>query len=214
LLADAKHPNYFGRTNLQTMSNWIDLTRGVKSKLEAFDKDCDLIAAWLATHPTAPPKDSDPPGLVKGYQAFAKSTSCIRCHTFAGQGGRTEASRGPDFTGYGNADWLRLMIMAPDHPLRYGRDNRNVMPLFRDLHGSSGDVIKQDLKRTQDFLLKKLEDADPKDPATKEQSEKILQSSAVSHLSDVERELIIRFLVGDDRVVFFGRPVSGPPHGK
>ena len=33
-------------------------------------------------------------------------------------------------------------------------------------------------------------------------------------LPDVDRELIIRFMTGDDRLVFFGRPVSGPPEKK
>ena len=33
-------------------------------------------------------------------------------------------------------------------------------------------------------------------------------------LTDVDRELIIRFLTRDDRLVFFGRPVTGPDEKK
>ena len=43
-----------------------------------------------------------------------------------------------DLTGYGDAPWLRLMIMAPNHPKRYG--TTNTMPLFRDLEGPAAAV--------------------------------------------------------------------------
>ena len=33
-------------------------------------------------------------------------------------------------------------------------------------------------------------------------------------LSDVDRELIIRYILNDDRVVFGGAPISGPPQKK
>ena len=37
------------------------------------------------------------------------------------------------------------------------------------------------------------------------------EKTGIVPLSDVERELIIRFLLQDDRLVFFGRPIAGPP---
>jgi len=33
-------------------------------------------------------------------------------------------------------------------------------------------------------------------------------------LTDVDRELIIRYILQDDRLVFFGRAITGPPESK
>ena len=46
---------------------------------------------------------------------------------------------------------------------------------------------------------------DPRKKAAAEAAHKTIA------LSDLERELIIRFVLKDDRVVFGGEPISGPP---
>ena len=103
---------------------------------------------------------------------------CTECHTYEGEGGGTA----PDMTDYGSADWIRGMIMAPQHKSRYGKDN--AMPLFRNLDGPAASITREGLG---DHL------------------------SNTIHISDVERELIIRWMVKDYRVVFGGETISGPP---
>jgi hypothetical protein len=75
------------------------------------------------------------------------------------------------------------MLMAPDNPLRYG--DKNAMPAFRGLDGPAGEVTK-------------IEWGDRGSKAK------------LVNLDDVDRELIIRWLTKDDRVVFGGDPISGP----
>ena len=109
---------------------------------------------------------------------------CANCHKFGKEGGE----QGPDLTGYGTADWLRLMVMAPDHFVRFGK--KNTMPAFRNLEGPGGEVAKFEFS---EFYNKK--DDDKREPQ-------------VQHLSDVDREMIIRFLTGDMRAVFGGAPIK------
>ena len=60
------------------------------------------------------------------------------------------------------------------------------------------------------FLRRGLsEDASDADKKKKEQE--IDDATKVIQLSDIDRELIIRFLLKDHRVVFGGEPISGPP---
>ena len=100
-------------------------------------------------------------------------------------GGRREGgSEGPDLTDYGSQDWIRLMVMSPANPRRHARNNH--MPAFRNLEGPGADVHALEFK-----------EANPGVPMV--------------HLSDIDRELIIRWLVGDCRVVFGGEPISAPP---
>lgn len=200
LLADPDSPHYYGRTRFKggRMSEYVRKTREKADPQVA--QDFDDAATWLASHPRGKVFDEN---LARGHKVFEKR--CARCHSYEGEGGGGETS-GPDLTGYGDAEWLRLMIMAPDHPLRYGIRNR--MPGFRNLEGPAAAVTKDQISRVQELLLKNL----PDDEKAAEQRKKdIEESMRVTHLSDIDRELIIRWMRKDDRVVFGGEPISGPP---
>jgi ubiquinol-cytochrome c reductase cytochrome b subunit len=187
LLSNPENAGYLGRTKLRTMSNWVKRRRAEAkgAKAAALDEDFAKIAGWLGTHPRGP--------ILAEFE-----TRCNECHSYKGAGGATE-SKGPDFTGYGDADWLRTMIMSPGNPERYGL--HNTMPAFRDLDGPTGAVTRLDLDRQKDLLLEQAGDD------AKKKSE-IEASCKVMSLSDIDRELIIRWLLGDGRVVFGGEPVA------
>src|SRR5205085_5397 len=123
LLTDAAAPQYYGRTHLKNgrMSRFVTEQRNKNDPKIA--EDFDTVAEWLAGHPRG-----TQPSTSRGAKVFNKR--CARCHSYEGQGGG-EPGSAPDLTGYGDAEWLRLMIMSPDHPQRYGTRNR--MPGFRDL---------------------------------------------------------------------------------
>jgi ubiquinol-cytochrome c reductase cytochrome b subunit len=181
LLRDPSSPDYFGHTQLTKMTEWMNDTRkGLgdnAEKIARFERELDLIAAWLASHPRGFPDESEKSNLAEGFRAF--ENHCLQCHTYEAEGGGdTDA---PDFTGYGSIEWLRLMIMAPDHVSRYGA--RNAMPAFRNLDGPGAEVTRLEFQE--------------RSPKTK-----------LQHLSDVDRELILRWLTGDERVVFGGGPIS------
>jgi hypothetical protein len=110
--------------------------------------------------------------------------------------------KGPELTGYGDADWLRLMILMPEHPSRYGSHNR--MPIFRDLEGPLGLAARQEVARGRELLLKDVGDEDKAKKAVE-------NATRLIHLSDIDRELIIRWLLKDQRVVFGGEPIAAPP---
>jgi ubiquinol-cytochrome c reductase cytochrome b subunit len=204
LLVDPSSPHYYGKTRFKDgrMTGFVSKARSTNDP--RVSEDFDLIADWLATHPRgASFDDPENPALAKGYQAFEKR--CARCHSYEGEGGGDEGSA-PDLTGYGDAEWLRLMIVSPDHPLRYGTRNR--MPGFRDLEGPEAAVTREQIDRVKNLLLKDLPDDEK---AAERQKKDIEESMRVVHLSDVDRELIIRWLLHDDRVVFGGEPISAPP---
>src|SRR5262249_33666387 len=143
--------------------------------------DLDQIADWLAGHPRKDkPADEDQTAFAKGYRLFADT--CMKCHSYKGK-----PKDGPDFTGYGDAQWIHLMITSPDLPMRYGPEN--AMPAFRNLEGplaENGQIeyasaVKKEVKDLH-FI----------------------------NLSDFDRELIVRFILKDDRVVFGGDAI-GPP---
>ncbi len=185
LLRNPGDPRFFGRTKLTKMAEWAKEAREglTPEETKAFEADLDLIAKWLSTHPRAPaPADeNDKTEFAKGYRAF--ENRCLECHRYNGEGGSSYP--GPDFTGYGSADWLRLMVMAPDQRSRYGK--RNEMPAFRDLEGPTGELIQQEYAAAV--------------------GKKVEQLKFVS-LGDVDRELIIRFVLGDQRPVFGGTPIT------
>jgi hypothetical protein len=164
-----------------------------------------LIAGWLAGHPGRDVAEEKEPAFLRGLKAFEKR--CIRCHSYKGKGG-TSSPPGPDFTGYGDADWVRLMIMAPSHPQRYGIRNR--MPAFRDLEGPTAEMAKLEIQQIKDMLDKNVGENAPEKERKKKEKE-INQAVKLIHLSDIDRELIIRYLLKDYRVVFGGEPISGPP---
>jgi ubiquinol-cytochrome c reductase cytochrome b subunit len=200
---------YFGRTSLSGMKSW---KRGVlrdwkswekdepaeaKKKIAEIEKEYDEIAKWLADQ--ANPKDKRDPDLeLHGLQAFLNQ--CGECHsihrerkdkdgkmTLMREGG-LQNPKAPDFTDYGSQEWIRLMVMSPSHPWRYGFRSTVEMPAFRNLSGPGADVSQREFW-----------DSFPKFPKDK-----------VNNLSDFDRELIIRFMTYDPRVVFGGREISGP----
>jgi ubiquinol-cytochrome c reductase cytochrome b subunit len=183
LLREPESPKYFGHTQLKQMSSWVKRTRA-KAKKEGkeaeLDAEFEQIAGWLAGHPRAAvPREDDQGAFAQGYRSFAKR--CGECHAYKAPA--AESSKGPDFTGYGDADWLRLMVSAPYHALRYG--DKNQMPAFRNLEGPGSEITRLEFEE--------------KNPNTK-----------LIHLSDIDRELIIRWLLKDYRPVFGGEPISAP----
>jgi ubiquinol-cytochrome c reductase cytochrome b subunit len=201
LLQDPSTPHYFGNTGLKTMSTWVKARRvEARSKEQEgkLDADFDRIAGWLADHPGRDKaRDDQQPGFAEGLQTFT-DRKCMTCHVYNGDG----ETKGPELTGYGDAEWLRLMIMAPEHPARYGSHNR--MPIFRDLESPLAEVHRQEVRRGKDLLLKDAED----DKAKTE----VESATKLIHLSDTDREVIIRWLLKDYRVVFGGEPVAAAPN--
>jgi quinol-cytochrome oxidoreductase complex cytochrome b subunit/mono/diheme cytochrome c family protein len=208
-LLSGQNPNFFGHSGKFTsMTGWVtrkrlQATRGDSHSLEKVAADFDRIADWLGGHPEKIPAEGDKSEYAVGYQAFERQ-ECTKCHGFAGQEA-TSAPRGPDLTGYGSADWVRAMLVMPSHPDKYGK--RNLMPAFRDLEGVNGHVTRLDLQRTRELQLRDISDDDP--DAEKKRKE-IEEATRSVHLSDVDRELILRWLLNDDRVVFGGEPILNP----
>jgi mono/diheme cytochrome c family protein len=153
----------------------------IEEDLKSLKEDLPVIAAWLAKQPTAEPPKDD-----KDESEFARGfrafeARCMECHPYGG----TKVA--PDLKGYGSPQWVRLMVMDPTHPGRYP-GFRNSMPAFRNLEGPGASVYEEEFK-----LLHKDHRPD------------------IIPLSDIERELILRFMRQDDRVIFGGRPITGPP---
>jgi quinol-cytochrome oxidoreductase complex cytochrome b subunit/mono/diheme cytochrome c family protein len=143
------------------------------------DQEFDLIAEWLADQRT--PRD-DREGHELHKKAFPLfEDHCASCHTYKGSGGGTA----PDFTDYASAGWIRKMIASPDHPDRFGEKNQ--MPAFRDLEAPGADLVRSEFKE----IYKK--ELDP----------------VQNNLSDLNREIIVRWLTQDYRVVFGGQKISG-----
>jgi ubiquinol-cytochrome c reductase cytochrome b subunit len=202
LLDAPASPHYFGRTKLRGMATYAKSAKKKAEKEPEILNDWDLIAKWLAGHPRGdPPKDDDKSAFAEGYRAY--ELRCSECHTYKATEGSSH--KAPDFTGYGDAEWVRLMLMAPAHELRYGA--RNAMPAFRHLEGLTKELIQVELQQTKDLLLKEV----PDDDSSAEARRKIDLATRAVSLSDIDRELIIRWLLKDYRVVFGGEPISGPP---
>jgi quinol-cytochrome oxidoreductase complex cytochrome b subunit/mono/diheme cytochrome c family protein len=202
-------PQFFGRVGRTVMQDVIDelfpnvalppehvakLDPADQKKLKEDRRDLRLLADWLARHPRPTSPDRDSPEFKAGQQLFVKRT-CNGCHAYAGKGG-TRTSRGPDLTGYGDAEWVRLMIMAPASPARYG--TTNTMPAFRDLEGQAGVVAREEMDQ-----IKRLLRQQPKKPKGD-----IDKAHRLVNLPDVDRELILRWLLKDERVVFGGEPIA------
>lgn len=201
-------------------------------------KELQLLAKWLASHPgRATAEDQKEPWYTEGEKLFNRK--CQRCHGFDGKEPRSERSKGPDLTGYMDHEWMRKMIMAPNSELRYGRKNtmtafRPLEGPTGELHKHDWANIRQmmmlrdvaPLEKEVELLeeaLQKLEEekGNPdeiqdtkkaiarKKESIEERTAEIEQATGVSHLSDIDRELIIRWLLQDGRVVFGGETVSG-----
>jgi ubiquinol-cytochrome c reductase cytochrome b subunit len=194
LLANPADKKYFGLTKLEGMKNWrakVDRTREKWKKSEGADKaaakiadqerDFDAIAKWLADQ-SKPKRSRDSTLESKGKELFLDT--CGSCHSFQGDGGKTA----PDFTDYGSDKWIRGTVMDPAHTSRYGKNNE--MTAFRDSAGPGADVLLKEFMELHD---------------------KEGTSVNVVDLSDTDRELIIRWLTRDYRVIFGGKAIAGPP---
>src|SRR5262249_29273752 len=105
-----------------------------------------------------------------------------------------------------------MMLMTPYHGLRYG--SRNAMPAFRDLEGPTSEVTRQEVQQARELMLKDrllAGNIKEEDPRVDELKKAIDEATKVMQLSDIDRELIIRWLLGDDHVVFGGEPISAAP---
>ncbi|MGE3807192.1 MAG: hypothetical protein AB7K24_21225 [Gemmataceae bacterium] len=192
LLADPGSPAYFGHTSLDGMTKWVQRTRRNAAKdkqTQQLEADFDTLAGWLASHPRAEvPRANDPPStFARGYGIFYDY--CSECHSYKAQSAR-DALTAPDLAGYGDADWVRLMILSPNHVVRYSV--KNTMPLFRDLDGPEGQNTRQEVARLRDYLLIQL---DGDDPRREEKLKQIENSTHLANLSGIDRELIIRYVL-------------------
>jgi quinol-cytochrome oxidoreductase complex cytochrome b subunit/mono/diheme cytochrome c family protein len=230
LLRNPAGKKHFGRCDppRTTMSEWVEtwlpnvhlppeerdkLPEKEKKEAEKNLKDLTKLAQWLARSPRPDSPDRDTKEFKEAiglFNTIGDGSGCRNCHVYAGEGGK----QGPDLTGYGNAEWLRLMIMAPYDPSRYG--NKNTMPIFRDLEGKAGKINRHEVERTKQLLLDMAEPADPDNEREKRRAERDKKEiekayGTLIHLSPLERELVIRWILGDDRVVFGGEAISAPP---
>lgn len=183
LLDNPSDPKYFGLTKLEGMKKW---RKGIDKDRKKMTKEA--IAEEDAEYDKIAEwlADQAKPKEKRDKQLDEKYRqkfldNCGTCHNFEKEGAETA----PDLTGYGTQDWLRMMLMSPGSKLRHGE--KNEMPAFRNLDGPGAEVYKQE------FLESSGKDA------------------KLIHLSDIDRELIIRLVTRDHRVVFGGRPVAGPP---
>lgn len=194
LLEDPKDKKFFGATKLKGMINWrkrieedrddwkIQDKAGAVKKIAAQDAQLDKVARFLAEQ--AKPKDKrDKTVLDEGNKIFFAKQSDLRCKS-CHTIGDDGGSQGPDFTDYGSQEWIRMMLMSPGHAKRYGE--KNTMPAFRNLDAPGADV--------HEAMFREI---DPK--------------GVVINMSDIDREMIIRWMTRDYRVIFGGKTISGAP---
>ena len=196
LLRDPRSPRFFGRTEFKEMAQWVGGQRAGKSPAELKDLDAefDLIARWLGGQPRGKPKRPDDPSeFARGYRAF--KTRCMECHTYEktlpepGADKVEElAGSAPDLTGYGSPEWVRMMILSPDSFDRYGEKNR--MPAFRDRESPTAFITEAEYAAAVGKAHKDIK---------------------FVHLSEIDRELIIRWMFQDGRAVFGGDPITAAP---
>jgi ubiquinol-cytochrome c reductase cytochrome b subunit len=206
MLDNPADPRYFGLTKLKGMQSWkkgvlekwqeLEKADPEKAKVEiAKQKETFTLIARFLSQQRLPKALRDAKLEEEGRAAFEgkKLGNCAKCHSLDEEEVVNEGS-GPNLANYGSAEWLRLMIMNPGDSKRYGQHHENTedvkfkMPPFRNREGPGSDVDKQEFK-----VLQKTD------------------SGRVMHLSDLDRELIIRWMTGDGRAVFGARPAGAAP---
>ncbi len=185
-----------GFTRMKKWREDMDKARKAgKVDAAAQDKDFDKIAAWLEYIGKTPKElRKDDPLIDAGQMAFVdRKNKCSGCHSVEmrvkdGAGKvhweKEDNPGAPDLTDYGSADWLRGMIMRPGHKSRYGE--RNLMPAFRPKDGLGAEIGLQEFRETNEKTPDKM----------------------IEVLPDVNRELIIRWILRDYRPVYGGAPIS------
>jgi ubiquinol-cytochrome c reductase cytochrome b subunit len=190
LLIDPMSDNYFGLVKkkgeagnvepaLTGMRGW---RKGIDSKREDWNKEkIDKQEKELDVIAQWL-VDQENPKLKDGLEFFKKKDNrCASCHAVGKEGSGDSA---PDLTLYGSEAWIRAMVMRPGHASRYGE--KNLMPAFRPKEGVGTELSLQEFRETN-----------PGTPDNK-----------IFELSDVDRELIIRWLRQDDRLVYGGAPLK------
>ena len=178
---------------------------GMKTWREEFDalppdqiakrekEDFAQIAEWLAEQ-AKPRETRDDKIWEAGQAAFLEKTNkCSSCHKIERRegvaGGKftyeiAGGSSGPNLTGYGSADWIRGMIMNPGHKSRYNKANQ--MPAFRNIDGPGSEVFMLEFR----------------------DNNRNLPEIMIQPLSDIEREMIIRWMLRDYRAVYGGATIA------
>jgi len=184
-----------GLTGMRGWRKGIEKAREKKKvNSEGQEKEFDLIAKWLANQALPREKRTDKDLIQIGQTAFESDTNkCASCHRaeFKREDNETKKpiwvkegdTTAPDLSNYGSAEWIRAMIMSPGHKDRYG--DRNLMPAFRNMDGPGSELSLQEFREAN--------------PNTKDHQ--------IQHLSDIERELIIRFMQRDYRAIYGGLPI-------
>jgi hypothetical protein len=208
-----KHPTdkrFFGRIKdpdgelvLEGMKKFV--AREIKMAQQAngakgiadLEADFDKIAGWLAKHPTG--TDFKEPEDKAAFLLFKDKYDCTKCHQY--EDVNKGAVSAPHLTGYGGQAWLHKMIRSPGHPDLYGEKNvqefmvngkpvkKTMMPSFFPASTTQAELQRHDygLLLNKFFEIKKVEFAD---------------------LSDIQREMLVRGLTGDYRIVFGGHPIT------
>lgn len=115
-------PRFLGHTKHREMAEWSQETLAEATEDER--EEIRQAVRWLAGHPTGVPEEEDESPFALGYEAF--DAWCIECHTYEGEGGFNV--KGPDFTGYGSAQWIEEFIRNPAAEKFYGDEAE--MPAF------------------------------------------------------------------------------------
>ncbi|MGF1580514.1 MAG: cytochrome bc complex cytochrome b subunit [Gemmataceae bacterium] len=185
----------------------------VKVAQKKVDDELGKIAGWLAKHPVGTSwKGED----KVGFDLFKGKYDCTNCHAYEGVSDRKTAI---DLTGYGSRQWFIELLRNPDHEKMFGADN--IMPAFRDWTGEEGELMKENYKALitlnmkqdrykylLDFNIKKEEHKEQFESLAKEVKERV-KKLQFSQIRDIDREILIRYFSGDDRVVFGGQEITG-----
>jgi quinol-cytochrome oxidoreductase complex cytochrome b subunit/mono/diheme cytochrome c family protein len=195
---DGKPNMVHALTRMKAWREGIDVTQekwkfNDKQRIDQQEKEFDDIARWLADlrkprEHVDRSKQRDNALAEKGVKAFfTKANKCQTCHTVEikqeGKWVKEGGESGPDLTDYGSAEWIRSMIMRPMHPTRYGEKNR--MPAFRNIEGPGSELALKEFRESN--------------PGVKDQE--------ILPLTDLERELIIRWMLRDYRPIYGGAPI-------
>lgn len=193
-----------GAPVFESMQKFVarEFKNALKEKGEAgvaeVEADFAKIASWLATHPTG--TDFKQPEDKVGYTLFKEKYNCVKCHRYENVHSSTASA--PDLTGYGGPLWLHKMIRSPGHPDLYGANNvqefmlpnglkvvKSLMPSFFPANNVQAELQRKDYE----LLLKKTID---------------VKNVEFADLSDIDRELLVRGLTGDYRLVFGGQEIT------
>ncbi|MSQ94402.1 MAG: cytochrome bc complex cytochrome b subunit [Gemmataceae bacterium] len=193
---DKGKPNIVhGLTGMRGWRKGVDKRRDAK-KIDAKiqDKDFDTIAEWLEYQAKTPKAERRNDKLIDaGQEAFTSDKNkCSTCHMIEARV-KNDAGKfvwekqgdvtAPDLTDWGSAAYIRGMIMNPAHKSRYA--DRNLMPAFRNIDGLGAEVLAEEFRDTHEKV----------------------RAKTFLPLTDIEREMIIRWITRDYRPIYGGAPI-------